>query len=89
MEVWTLECGDDTAVGVIGLYSTKAQAITTAEQLCPPHLAWRWDWNLGETQGLLCTPDDTLLVIVGPMVVDAPPDEGWRLFYADLSAEEI
>jgi hypothetical protein len=88
MEVWTLECGDETAGGVLGIYSSKAQAITAAEQLCPPGLACRWDWNLEETQGLLCTPDDSLVLIVEPVMVDAPPDEGWRLFFANFYAEE-
>ena len=83
MEVWTLECGDETAGGVLGVYSTKAQAVSTAEQLCSPSVTYRWDWNLDETQGLFHTHDDTLLLIVESVVVDAPPDEGWRLFYAE------
>ena len=81
MEVWTLECADETAGGVLGIYSTKAQAMTAAEQLCHPSANYHWDWNQGETQGLLCTQDDTPLLIVEPVVIDAPPDEGWRLFY--------
>ena len=88
MEVWVLECGDQTAAGVLGVYSAKAQAITAAECVCPPSPTHRWDWHILGTQGYLYTHEDTLLLMVEQMVVDTPPAEGWRLFYTDLSTKE-